>query len=264
MTMRLLAAALLLTACSNGAPVTTPSPAPSYPSRMAALGDSITRAFLVCGLPSDCVESSWSTGADVDSHATRLRALSGKPLDVANVAVSGARVADLPGQAATAVQSDAEYVTVLVGANDACRPSAGAMTPVADFAAAFDRAMSALAEGLPGAKVLVASIPDLSRLWAVGKDRAEVRERWAQFGICRSALAPDAPRERVRQRVMAYNAAMERACARHERCRWDGGAVFGHAFALADLSPLDYWHPGREGQNTLAGITWDAGYWPGS
>ncbi|HWL37477.1 MAG TPA: GDSL-type esterase/lipase family protein [Frankiaceae bacterium] len=262
MTVRLLAAALLLTACSNGGPVTSPTPSPpAYPARMAAMGDSITRAFLVCGLPSDCVESSWSTGANVESHATRIRRLSGKPLEVANVAVSGARVDDLPGQAAAAVQSDAEYVTVLIGANDACRPSADAMTSVADFTAAFDRAMSTLADGLPRARVLVASIPDLSRLWAVGKDRQEVRERWAQFGICRSALAPDAPRDRVRQRVMAYNAAMERACGRHTQCRWDGGAVFGHDFVLADVSPLDYWHPGPQGQNTLAEITWQAGYW---
>lgn len=267
--MRLLAAALLLTACGTGTPVSSPSPTASrtpadgLPVRMAALGDSMTRAFLVCGLPSDCVESSWSTGADVDSHAVRIRLRSGFPLREFNEAVSGAQVADLPSQAVGAVQSDAGYVTVLIGANDACRPSAGAMTPVADFAAAFDRAMTALADGLPGARVFVASIPDLSRLWDIGKDRPEVRKRWADLGICRSALAPDAPRARVRERVMAYNAVMERGCAAHPQCRWDGGAVFDHAFTLADVSPLDYWHPSKEGQNTLAEITWQAGFWAG-
>jgi len=41
---------------------------------MAALGDSITRAFAACGRGGDCVETSWATGTikDLDSHAQRL------------------------------------------------------------------------------------------------------------------------------------------------------------------------------------------------
>jgi hypothetical protein len=36
---------------------------PPGPRAMAALGDSITRAFAACGRSGDCVETSWATGA---------------------------------------------------------------------------------------------------------------------------------------------------------------------------------------------------------
>jgi lysophospholipase L1-like esterase len=277
MRLALLAAVLLLAACSGGdAPVAPPgtpaspspgpsetTPPPDLPESMAALGDSITRAFLACGAPTDCPAVSWSTGAEVDSHAARLGRLRGTEVAVHNVAVSGARVSDLPAQARRAVETKAEYVTVLIGANDACRPNADAMTPVDAYARDFGRALDTLARGLPDARILVLSIPDLRRLWDVGAEDERARAVWRDYGICRSALAPDAPRDRVRERVRAYNKAMAEACARHRNCKWDGEAVFRHAFRLTDVSALDYWHPSRTGQETLAEVAWRAGFWSG-
>ena len=44
--------------------------------------------------------------------------------------------------------------------------------------------------GLPDARVLVLSIiPDLARLWEVGKDSAAVRRVWQSSGVCQSMLA---------------------------------------------------------------------------
>jgi lysophospholipase L1-like esterase len=164
---------------------------PDAPRSMAALGDSITRAFAACDGGGDCPDASWATGRDgeVRSHAQRLDDLAGRTPTVHNVAVSGSRVSDLESQARRAVDAKVDYVTVLIGANDACAPSESAMTPVSAFATAFDRAMATLAAGLPDARVLVVSIPDLSRLWEVGKDDASVRETWERFGICQSMLA---------------------------------------------------------------------------
>lgn len=230
---------------------------------MAAMGDSITRAFLDCPGIGDCPDASWSTGTDddIDSHRARLSRLAGRAVTEHNVAVSGARVAGLDAQARRAVETGAGYVTILIGANDACRGSEAAMTPVAEYAAAFEKAMATLDAGLPDARVLVASIPDLQRLWEVGRDRPEVRATWERFGICQSVLAPDAPRARVRERVAAYNRAMADSCARRPGCRWDGGAVFGYEFTLEMVSPRDYWHPSRAGQRTLSEVTWNAGWW---
>lgn len=130
--------------------------------------------------------------------------------------------------------------------------------------------MDALVRGLPDAHILVVSIPDLARLWQVGKDRPEVVQLWQSNGVCRSMLADptdtgadaQARRDRVRGRVAAYNAAMAAACARHAgQCRHDGNAVFDHRFDLADVSPVDYWHPSRRGQATLARVAWQAGFW---
>ncbi len=266
----LVAAALVVAGCTAPRASSGPSAdATPRPRVMAALGDSITRAFAACDRGGDCVESSWATGTaeDVDSHRQRL------DLDGAaahNVAVSGAQVADLAAQVRAAVQLRPDYVTVLIGANDACAPAEAAMTPVDDYSRAFDAALADLVQALPDVRVLVLSVPDLARLWEVGKDRDDVRRVWQVNGICQTMLADptdtgaDAQgrRDRVRQRVQAYNAAMAAACSRHAaRCRYDGDAVFEHRFSLDDVSTVDFWHPSARGQATLAGVAWEAGYW---
>ena len=258
------------TAPPSTAPFSPTTPAVPVPRSMAALGDSMTRAFLVCDL-GDCPAGSWSTGtfADVDSHALRLERLAGRPVTAHNLAVSGATVAGLPSQVERAVAAKPGYVTILIGANDACRSTPEAMTPVDEYAATFDRALTALVRGLPKARVLVASIPDLHRLWEVGRDRREVVEVWERYGVCGSMLsdardtspAATARRAAVRERVEAYNAAMAAACREHATCRWDGGAVYGYRFTLGEVSPRDYWHPSRAGERALSEVTWRAGYW---
>lgn len=240
--------------------------------RIAAVGDSITRAFAACGRSGDCVEMSWATGTadNLDSHRQRLGI--DEPDSSHNVAVSGARVDDLASQVQAAVRARPDYVTVLIGANDVCARHEDAMTPVRQFARAFDEAVEALARGLPEARILVLSIPDLSRLWEVGKDRPDVRRVWESNGVCQSMLAnptdtsaaAQGRRDRVRARIQAYNAAMTDACSRHAaRCRHDANAVFDYRFNLDHVSTIDYWHPSRRGQATLAQVAWKAGFWPG-
>lgn len=272
--LRVLAAAVAVTAavgCTGGhSPEGAGGDRPAGPRAMAALGDSITRASAACGRGGDCVETSWATGTaeDLHSHAQRL------DIDTAdsdhNLAVSGARVAGLSLQVEAALRVRPDYVTVLIGANDACASDEAAMTSVEEYTGAFDAAMNTLVRGLPEARILVLSIPDLARLWEVGKDRPDVRRSWESSGICRSMLAnptdtgeaAHARRDRVRARVQAYNAAMAAACDRHaEQCRHDTNAVFDYQFDLRDVSTVDYWHPSKRGQATLAQVAWDAGFW---
>ena len=235
------AALLAVTACGEpsrrppAAPTRTESPAATrslaprdLPASMAALGDSMTRAFLACEGLADCPVASWSTGGldAVDSHARRIERLAGRPVTTHNLAVSGARVSGLATQVTLAIRARPAYVTVLIGANDACTSSEETMTPVTEFGATFDRELARLVRRLPRTRVLVASIPDLLRLWEVGHDVPTVREAWERYGICRSMLgdatdtgpAAQARRARVRQRVAGYNAAMAAACARHRTC----------------------------------------------
>lgn len=276
-TTTLLATVLLLAAagCETGEPgAGRPSPTPTavpLPASMAALGDSITRAVSACEEIGNCAYASWSTGTagGLGSHYQRLTDDRGRPPELHNFAVSGAQVAELPAQAREAVIERVDYVTVLIGANDACAPDERSMTPVAAYEAAFVRALGTLRKGLPQARILVVSIPDLHQLWRLGKDRRKVRAAWDGFGICRSMLADPtstsaaarARRDRVRDRVVAYNRVMAQACGRHPGCRWDGGAVFGYRFSLKLVSPYDYFHPSEQGQRTLARLTWDAGFW---
>lgn len=264
-------AAVVALACEGrgGAPgpdEPPPTPVPGLPASMAALGDSITAGVGSCVTLVACRRNSWSTGDGlrVRSHYRRLReanpAIDGR---ADNRAVGGARARDLAAQA-TRMPSDVDYVTVLVGANDACRARIDDMTPVADFRAAVDDGLAAVKRRSRRADVLVVSIPDLHRLWQIGRADDRVVRAWAR-GVCPALLADprsdaDADRSRrsvFRTRVDAYNDQLAAACRAYgKRCRWDGGAVHGVDFTLDMLNSLDYFHPDAEGQNALAEATW--------
>ncbi|WP_010475366.1 SGNH/GDSL hydrolase family protein [Streptomyces sudanensis] len=247
-----------------------PSPTPTSPwnprpASVAAVGDSITRGFDACELLTDCPNASWATGSDIRVNSLALRLLGAPALASRswNLARSGARVAELPEQMESAARRKPGLVAVMVGANDACRPSADLMTPVADFRASFETAMARLRRAAPRTQVYVASIPDLRRLWVTGRDHPVGRQVW-QLGVCASMLADaqdlgpaaEERRERVRARVIAYNEVLRDVCARDERCRHDGGAVFAYAFDGTQLSPWDVFHPSRDGQGKLAEIAY--------
>ncbi|MFB7464252.1 SGNH/GDSL hydrolase family protein [Streptomyces sp. NPDC056224] len=231
------------------------------PTSIAAVGDSITRGFDACSVLADCPEVSWVTGNDpaVRSLAERLLGEARAPVRSWNHAVTGSRMADLPGQLAEAAGHKPDLVTVMVGSNDACRPTASSMTPVAEFRAGFEQALAALRAASPATQVYVSSVPDLQRLWEQGKDDPMVRKIWS-LGICQSMLADPlsaatgatARRERVRARVVEYNEVLREVCAKDALCRYDGGAVFQYPFAAEQLSRWDWFHPGKDGQARLA------------
>jgi lysophospholipase L1-like esterase len=241
------------------------------PSSMSALGDSITRGFNAGGWFVDYPSRSWSTGTEttVNSHYLRLQKLNTSIKNNAwNDARSGAKIADLPGQASTAVSRGVQYVTIEMGANDACTSSESTMTPVETYRAHFEQAMATLNAGLPNAKVFVASIPDVKRLWYIGKDSSSARTAWSSYRICQSMLANPTStaqedvdrRDRVQQRVVDFNSALASVCAQYTSCKYDGNAVFGYPFVLSQVSTWDYFHPSTSGQAVLADVTWKAGF----
>jgi lysophospholipase L1-like esterase len=254
---------------ADGSPVTHGSSAPrsGRPASMAALGDSITVGFGSCATLLACARNSWSTGTstEVDSHYLRILddndRIRGHRHDYA---VPGARAADLAAQARQAVSARVDYVTVLIGANDACRPSVEDMTPVATFRSQVDDALRVLHRGLPSARVLVVSLPDLYRLWELGHTDAHAVRAW-NLGVCPSLLADptstaaaDQSRRRaVADRVDAYDEALAAACRAYGRhCRSDHGAVHGVRFSLSLVNHLDYFHPSVDGQRRLAQVTY--------
>jgi hypothetical protein len=139
-----------------------------YPSSIASTGDSITRAFNTCSFPFvDCPQNSWSTGSSstVNSHYRRILAanpaIGGRNF---NDAKTGARMNALGGQVTTAVSQGAEYVTILMGANDVCTSSVSTMTPTATLEAQLQTALQTLDAGAPNARIYVVSIPNVYRL----------------------------------------------------------------------------------------------------
>lgn len=246
-----------------------PSPSPvrvwdSSPRSLAAVGDSITRGFDACMILTDCPEVSWATGTDTTVNSLALRLLGPAAAERSwNLARSGADASDLPAQMARAAGHRPELVTVMVGANDACADTVDRMTPVEDFRASLEAAMATLRKDAPKAQVYVSSVPDLKRLWSEGRGDALGSRMW-DLGICASMLG-DAQdlgvraqqrRDTVQQRVVAYNGVLEDVCAKDDRCRYDGGAVFDYRFTDDQLSRWDWFHPSRDGQQRLAEIAY--------
>lgn len=270
--MRRAFAAALASISLLGAVATASAQTIPYPDSMAATGDSITRAFNSGAVPwTEAPWNSWSTGSSgfVQSHYRRILAVNPAILlRNFNDARSGAKMAELSRQVALVNLQHVDYVTVLMGANDACASSEAAMTPVAEFRSQFEAAFAELSAGSPQAYVYVVSIPDVYRLWLIFHDDAQARLVWRLTGFCKSMLAnarstaaaDEARRQRVRQRIIDYNAVLANGCAVYVRCHFDGNAVFDYAFQRKDVSKVDYFHPSREGQRVLAAVTWEAGF----
>jgi lysophospholipase L1-like esterase len=279
---RRLAAALIaslvlaLVACK---PETTPvggtSPVPSrppraqpgFPASMAALGDSITAGVGSCFALLACPQSSWATGDDTDVNSHYRRILAANPAirgHQHNYAEPGAIAAQVPAQARRAVTAKVAYVAILVGGNDACRRTVGDMTSVAGFRAALTATLGVLKAGLPNARILVVSIPDVYRVWQVAHTNKTAQLVWG-LGVCQALLANPlstapadvARRQQFKDRVDEYDRQLAAACRAYgARCRYDGGAAHGFGFGLGDLSSLDYFHPNQSGQNQLAALTY--------
>jgi lysophospholipase L1-like esterase len=242
------------------------------PSSMASMGDSITRAFNACGFFFDCTSRSFSTGTSTTVNSHYLRILSVNPAISGrnfNDARSGARAVDMAGQASTAVSQGVQYVTMLIGANDACTSSESTMTSVTTFRAQIDSALGNLRTGLPSAKVFVMSVPDIKRLWEIGHVSSSAVSTWNSFGICQSMLANPTStaqadvdrRNRVQQRVIDFNAQLAQACTAYgTNCRFDNNAVFSTPFTLSQVSTWDYFHPNTAGQAMLASVSYAAGF----
>jgi lysophospholipase L1-like esterase len=139
------------------------------------------------------------------------------------------------------------------------------MTPVADYAAAVERAVAALPARTPAA-VLLASAPDPTVLLDAGAGDPTARFLWSHGGICPAALADPRStaaaavdrRAAVSARIAAYDAALTTICGRSPRCVTDGGALRTYRPSLQQLSALDAFHPSVSGQRELARLEWAA------
>jgi lysophospholipase L1-like esterase len=245
--------------------------APALPTSMAALGDSITRAYDVCCSYNDHPGQSWSTGGawydGISSHYERIKrrnsAITGRAY---NNAATGAKMSAAATQASAAAAQQAAYVTVLLGANDLCTSSPSTMTSTDTFQAQFSQAMATLKQQLPDARIFVSSIPDIYQLWKVLHTNRVARTVWATAGICPSMLGAtrtEAQRQQVVAREVAFNQILADTCHQYgPNCRWDGGATYNYKFSASQVSVLDFFHPDLDGQAALASVSWAASWWP--
>ena len=239
-----------------------PPPVDGFPSSMISLGDSITAAYGSCLAPTACPRNSWSTGngTQVRSHYKRILAANPAIEDHnRNLAQPGADVSDLAGQAEQAAAQPADYVTILVGGNDAC---SGDMTSPGAFRDSLDRALGTIKDAMPDARVLLVSIPNIYRVWEVGHTNRVAVSAW-RSGVCPNLLTNPTStasedvnrRQAFADRISAYNEQIRGACQAYgPRCRHNNVADF--AFSLDMLSALDFFHPNAAGQQALSDETY--------
>jgi lysophospholipase L1-like esterase len=243
-----------------------------WPNSIASTGDSITRAFNTGTVPfTDAPANSWSTGTNTSVNSHYLRILAANPSINGhnyNDAVSGSKMAALNGQIGTVNGQHVDYVTVLMGANDACTPTEAQMTPVATFRAQFQTALDTFSAGSPDARIYVMSVPNIYNLWYILHDNASARTAWSLFSICQSMLVNPQSfaqedidrRNRVNQRVIDFNTQLVQVCATDIHCRFDSNVVYNTPFTPSEVSTRDYFHPSLTGQARLAMVTYAAGF----
>jgi lysophospholipase L1-like esterase len=254
-----------------------PASAVTPPKVMAALGDSITRAYNSAGFEFnpltcprffnrnardlDCPKNSWSTGTNptVDSQFQRIEAIDpGRDPVAFNDAVSGARASGLNSQALIAANQDPDYVTIQIGANDACRvdPATGtwAPTPTLTFSNQVQTAVETLVNADGKVYIQMLSIPDVNKLHDLFTNLdatpptgdPDALTRWALLPVCQPLLANPLStaqadldrRAAFRDQVMDYNDALADVCAKFKRCRYDNNAVFNSDFTTADVATV--------------------------
>lgn len=236
-----------------------------YPNSMDALGDSITRAFDsdTSQILTDVPANSWSTGTNPSVNSIYSRILSASSVisgNNSNDAMTGAHISDLDGQVQKAVSKNAVFITILMGANDACTSSEATMTSVDTFQSEFSQAMQDLSLGLPDARIYVASVPNVYHLWELFNSNPSADAIWTNYHICQSMLANPTStaaadvqrRQDVLQRIKDFNSVLQSVCAQYIHCRFDNGVTFNTAFTADQVSTIDYFHPSVAGQAALA------------
>jgi lysophospholipase L1-like esterase len=235
----------------------------AFPSKVTSLGDSITRAFQTCFFPfTDCPQNSWATGTSSTVKSVFLRIREHNSSATAtNRAVSGARVASLNKEAKEAVSDKAEFVTILIGANDAC---ANPSTSQASFTSAFQESINTLRSGLPNARIYVASIPNLFHLWELFHNNRTATFSWELTKECPGIMteptsegtAAKARRAATLAAEEGYDSTLKNICAATANCQYDNGAVFATKFVASEVSTNDFFHPSISGQTSLAAGAW--------
>jgi hypothetical protein len=113
--------------------------------------------------------------------------------------------------------------------------------------------------------VFVSSIPNIYNLWSVLHRNFLAQTVWAAAKICQSMLAvtnTDSDRQKVAAHEVELNTALQTTCATYSAfCKWDNLATYHTSFSSSQVSTLDYFHPNKSGQATLANVTWAASYW---
>ena len=227
---------------------------------------------------------SWASGAGISSHFTRLKKYlktntGSNELQMINMAVSGSVASDVVlqvNQFASAMaqnpDTEIEYVTILIGANDVCDRVSSDDTS-ANLEKAFDR-LSAIPQKKP-LKILVSSIPQIYQLGQSSiKNHVTgnfflscefVRSKVLQFCNDLTHWSDQAGYDANVMKVQQTNLILENSvnAARFKHANLD--VQFSHAMSEEALPfnilASDCFHPNISGQQKIADMLWNDQPW---
>jgi lysophospholipase L1-like esterase len=237
----------------------------------------------------DSIESrklSWAAGYDpyrrVESHSYRLTQIQHlkKQIPTYNAAVTGdesqhvinGQLGRLNEWSKKNVNKEyPDYVTLMIGPNDACADSTAHMVDTNTYYSNVSRAVDEILAKSPDSKIMVGSIPNIDMLRGVAKDErlywgVKCEALWKTVKLCPTLTTLSDPYERsiVATRIADYNNALEdivesRRAAYGDRIRY-ASKTYDAKFTADQLS-VDCFHPNKHGQAFLADLTWSDSWW---
>lgn len=232
---------------------------------LGALGDSISRGFDITALLQEDPSESWVTGdalpnSIVNDYRNAFSSL-GESVNVNsyNFAVTGDTVLGQASTFAAKAQQLAalnpEVVTVEIGANDVCGGNLAAAGTAAIFQSKIVAALQPLLTSANPPKVIaILSIPNIFALTqnTTLSGNANCTAAWTQ--LCPNLAVGETV---FRAQWNAANQALAQAAASlGSSVVYDGGAVAGATFSMADVSTVDCFHPSVSGQAKIASAVW--------
>ena len=230
---------------------------------MGSLGDSITMAFNAGG-PLDRPSNSWAVGwsKNVSSHYERLLSIY-DDVSAFNAARSGAVASELDAQITKLLaKANPDYVTILMGANDVCSWTADHAKDLEQYEKDMTDGVERLISANPDVKILLSPVPDMLKLWQVGRVNS-CQGKWNFYKICTPLLGANRTEEERMafvERLNDLNASLERIAEQHSLNVKYAAAVATANFEWKHISALDCFHPGVTGQNFLANEAWKDGW----
>lgn len=237
---------------------------------MASIGDSITTGFNAKN-PLDNKSLNWSTGystsGKVNSHYLRMKNVYWGEVYQVNKAKAGAKSDAILGQMEGLIKDlkgrELDYLTMMIGANDVCSWPAEHEERLAEFGT---RVRSTLERALavnPDMKISLVPVPNMLRLYEVGKETPGCSVKWKIMNICKNLLLNNDADERAAfgERVVDLNHTLADIAADYPQSVHYAEEVATFEFNKEDISGYDCFHPSQKGQSQIAEKAWQGGWY---
>lgn len=237
---------------------------------MASIGDSITTGFNAKN-PLDNKSLNWSTGystsGKVNSHYWRVKNIYPGEVYQVNQAKAGAQSDAIQAQLESVISGlkgrELDYLTMMIGANDACAWPADHEERLNEFGTRVRATLERALAVNPDMKITLVPVPNMLRLYEVGKATFGCSARWKLMNICKNLLLNDDEYERAAfgERVVDLNRVLADIAADYPQSVHFAQEVATFEFNKEDISGYDCFHPSQQGQNQIAAKAWQGGWY---